>query len=120
MQIKSIRILPNSLEEFPTEQDFRQFVTNKMHNRGGYYYFPNLMMRDSVGALVLLQYQNMIRAYGLIIEANKQSPIIDELGRHYAGYYKFDLDSIHYLKKPIRRLKALHSGIKNLFNSACM
>ena len=112
--INTIRILPSDKYTFPTEKDFREFIENTMVNRGGDYYFPNTMMRCVENTLVLFQYDGMIRAIGTLIEAKKEK-VIDEHGIEYAGYYKFDIESLKYLDSPIDReeLKAVYPEFKS-------
>ena len=85
IKVASIRILPNDKNIFHTEHDFRNFVTNTMVVRGGFYYFPTSMMRCQNNTLVLFQYDGMIRAVGLLIDSQK-TPVIDERGVVYSGY----------------------------------
>ena len=59
--IESIRILPNDKKTFVTEEDFKNFIKKQLVNRGGYYYFPNQMMRCPDNTLVLFQYDGKIR-----------------------------------------------------------
>ena len=100
--IKSIRILPSDKKTFLTLNEFEYFVKVRMVNRGGYYYFPNLMMKCPNNTLVLFQYDGMIRASGVLINFNKEK-IFDERGIEYAGYYKFDISTLHYLDRPINK-----------------
>lgn len=98
--ITSIRILPNDKNTFQSEYEFKYFIENTMPKRGGYYYFPNLMMKCSPYTLVLFQYNGKIRAFGILLESQK-ARVFDEKGSEYAGYYKFDTDSLHFLEIPI-------------------
>lgn len=98
--VSSIRILPSDKETFPTEKDFREFIGKIMVNRGGLYYFPNQMIRVTGPTFVMFQYDGMVRAIGILVEAKKES-VVDEHGVNYVGYYKFDLKSLHYLQMPI-------------------
>ena len=98
--IVDIRILPNDKGVFPREEDFEAFVKYEMVKRGGYYYFPNLMMHSGPNTLVLFQYDGKIRAYGILKMAVKEESF-DEDGTRYAGYYLFDAKTLHYLKTPI-------------------
>lgn len=100
--ITSIRILPNDKGTFSKESEFRYFIENTMVIRGGKYYFPNLMMNCPINTLVLFQYDGMIRAIGILIDLCK-IPMIDEYGMEYAGYYKFDTDTLEYLDMPVNR-----------------
>ena len=100
MEIASIRILPNSKSTFPTESDFKVFVEKTMIDRGGYYYFPGVMMKCPDQSLILFQYDGKIRAYGILIDKSKET-VFDEQGVAYGGYYKFDNKSLHYLDNPI-------------------
>lgn len=100
--ITSIRILPSDKETFSKESDFRYFIENTMIIRGGNYYFPNLMMNCPPNTLVLFQYDGMIRAFGVLIDSVK-TPVVDERGLEYAGYYKFDTDKLTYLDTPINK-----------------
>lgn len=107
--IASIRILPNSKSVFPTEPDFKAYVEKTMIGRKGCYYFPDNMMRCPNGSLVLFQYDGKIRAYGVLIDKSKE-PIQDEHGAKYAGYYKFDVTSLHYLRIPIDKEKMIEAN----------
>ena len=98
--ISEIRILPSDKSTFPTETKFKQFVTKTMIGRDGKYYFPNKMMKCKNNALVLFQYNGKIRAVGILIDSNKIE-VYDECGIKYAGYYKFDINTLTYLNKPI-------------------
>ena len=91
--IKSIRVLPSDKGTFPTEQEFKVFIQNTVLSRGGYYYFPGSMMNCPKNTLVLFQYAGMIRATGVLIDLAKEKKI-DERGLEYAGYYKFDVDTV--------------------------
>lgn len=98
--ITSIRILPSDKATFKTEDDFRKFITVTMIARGGLYYFPTVMMKCDPNTLVLFQYDGMIRAAGVLTDV-KRIPVTDEYGISYAGYYKFDIDTLGYLEVPI-------------------
>ncbi len=98
--ITSIRILPSDKATFRKESEFRFFVENTMITRGGDYYFPNLMMSCPKNTFVLFQYDGMIRAVGVLIDLGKIT-VVDERGVKYAGYYKFDTDTLVYLDTPI-------------------
>lgn len=98
--ITSIRILPSDKVTFRQESEFRYFIENTMITRGGDYYFPNLMMNCPINTFVLFQYDGMIRAIGVLIDLGK-TPVVDERGVEYAGYYKFDTDTLIYLNTPI-------------------
>ena len=111
--ISSIRILPNDKITFGTEEEFRFFVQKTMKQRGGYYYFPNSMMRCPDNTLVLFQYDGKIRAVGILLSAQK-TPCEDEQGNQYAGYYIFDVTTLHYLGNPIDA-KALRNCYPNFF-----
>ena len=100
--IKSIRILPSDKGTFPTEQEYKLFIQNTVLSRGGYYYFPSSMMKCPENTLVLFQYAGMIRATGVLIDLAKEKKI-DERGVEYAGYYKFDVDTVRYLANPISK-----------------
>ena len=102
--ITEIRILPNNKKTFPTEEEFRYFVEHTMMKRGGYYYFPNVMMHANPGSLVLFQYDGMIRACAVLKGAFRK-PVINEFGEHHAGYYLFDKNTITYLSSPIDKEK---------------
>lgn len=117
-KITSIRILPSDKVTFPTEADFQNFVEHTMPQRGGYYYFPNQMMNCPENTLVLFQYNGMIRAVGLLIDLAKE-PKIDERGVQYAGYYRFDIDTLDYLDRPIDRImmKSIYPSFTN-FNQS--
>ena len=98
--ITSIRILPSDKVTFPRECDFKEFIEKIMFSRGGYYYFPNTMMRCSTNSLILFQYDGKIRAVGVLIDVQKKS-VVDERGVEYSGYYKFDTKTLSYLENPI-------------------
>ena len=70
--------------------------------RGGDYYFPNSMMNCPRNTLVLFQYDGMIRAFGLLIDLGKKT-VFDECGEIYAGFYKFDTETLTYLDTPLDR-----------------
>lgn len=116
--ITSIRILPNDKGTFSKESEFRYFIENTMVIRGGKYYFPNLMMNCPINTFVLFQYDGMIRAIGILIDLCK-IPVIDEHRMEYAGYYKFDTDTLEYLDRPINRemLKTVYPNF-NSFNQS--
>lgn len=95
--ITSIRILPSDKSTFSKESDFRFFIENTMVARGGDYYFPNLMMNCPKNTLVLFQYDGMVRAIGILIDFGKTT-VFDERGIEYAGFYKFDTDTLIYLE----------------------
>lgn len=101
-EITSIRILPNDKKSFPTEDDFLGFISDILIERGGYYYFPGLMMRTSEETLVLFQYSGKIYACGVLLEAVKQKVVGDD-GVDYAGYYRFDTNSIAIFEKPLEK-----------------
>ena len=98
--ITSIRILPSDKTTFSKESDFRFFIENTMIARGGDYYFPNLMMNCPKNTLVLFQYDGIVRAIGVLINFAKTS-VVDERGVEYAGYYRFDTDTLMYLQKTV-------------------
>ena len=100
--ITEIRILPNDKKTFPTEKEFKNFVEHTMVKRGGLYYFPNVMMHAKHNALVLFQYDGMIRAYAILKVAFKGN-VTNEFGEHHAGYYLFDMDTITYLSSPVKK-----------------
>lgn len=116
--VTSIRILPNDKTTFKKEEDFRVFIENTMITRGGYYYFPNLMMNCPKNTFVLFQYDGMIRAIGILIDFSKNT-VFNERGVEYAGYYKFDTDTLVYLENPIDRekLKTAYPEFKNFSQS---
>lgn len=116
--IESIRILPNDKETFSTENDFNYFLEKQLVRRGGYYYFPNQMMRCPDNTLVLFQYNGSIKAVGILIESQK-IPVYDENDKEYAGYYKFDVTTIYILKEPItkEKMKEINPNFKN-FNQS--
>ena len=101
-RIMEIRVLPSNVATFPTIESFEHFVKATMVARGGLYYFLGSMMQCTQNTLVLFQYQNAIRAVGILIEAKRQS-IIDENGVQRAGYYKFLLPTLQYLNEPITK-----------------
>ena len=107
--IRSIRILPSDKATFETEMEFRTFIQSTMPKRGGYYYFPNQMMKCPENTFVLFQYDGMIRATGVLVDREK-TVVFDERGVKYGGYYLFDVPTLHYLANPID---------KNTFRKAC-
>ncbi|MBR3312043.1 MAG: hypothetical protein IKG15_09525 [Solobacterium sp.] len=98
--IEQIRILPNSKKEFPTLNWFKHFLTKRMKDRGGYYYFPGNMMDCPNNTLVLFQYDGKIVASGILIDARKQKGV-NEKGENHEGYYKFDMSTVKILSRPI-------------------
>lgn len=100
--VESIRILPNDKGTFKTEEEFETFMGKKLINRGGYYYFPSQMMSCPDNTLVLFQYAGKIRAVGILIES-KKIKTFDEEGNEYAGYYKFDTNTIYIIGSPINK-----------------
>lgn len=116
--ISSIRILPNDKDTFPTEEEFRYFITNTMIERGGYYYFPNLMMKCADETFVMFQYEGKIRAIGVLIESKKNN-VVNEQGVEYAGYYKFAVETLYYLKSPIDKddMKEIYPEFNNFSQS---
>ena len=100
--ITSIRILPSDKTTFSKESEFRFFIENTMIARGGDYYFPKTMMNCPKNTFVLFQYDGMIRAIGILIDLDK-STVVDERGVKYAGYYRFDIDTLTYLETPLDR-----------------
>lgn len=99
-KIQEIRILPSDKTTFQTEEEFSEFIKKTMILRGGYYYFPTQMMKCRANTFVLFQYDGMIRATGLLIDSGKKD-IVDEKGGKYAGYYQFDINTLHYLESPL-------------------
>lgn len=99
IDISEIRILPNGKQIFETEAQFKNFFQNTMPEQCGFYYFPNQMMRCPDHTFVLFQYDGMIRATGVLISSGKKN--FDEKGESFSGYYRFKVDSLHYLAKPI-------------------
>lgn len=116
--ITSIRILPSDKGTFSKESEFRYFIENTMITRGGHYYFPNLMMNCPINTFVLFQYEGMIRAIGVLIDSEK-TPVFDERGVEYAGYYKFDSDTLLYLDIPIDKdmLKSVYPDFNSFSQS---
>ena len=116
--IESIRILPNDKETFRTEEDFNYFIEKQLIDRGGYYYFPNQMMRCPDNTLVLFQYNGSIKAVGILIES-KKTTVYDEEGKEYSGYYKFDINTIYTLNGPIskEKMRKINPSFKN-FNQS--
>ncbi len=112
--VSSIRILPSDKTTFKTESDFKFFIENTMKTRGGYYYFPNLAMNCPLNTLVLFQYDGMIRAIGILTDTKKK-PVDDERGIKYSGYYKFDIETLKYLQKPIDKFqfKSVYPAFKS-------
>lgn len=112
--ITSIRILPNDKNTFKKQSDFKYFIENTMIKREGIYYFPNLMMNCPKNTLVLFQYEGKIQAVGVIVDSKKEK-IINEKGVEYSGYYKFDIQTLKYLDKPVNKemLKSVYSLFKN-------
>ena len=98
--VEEIRILPNDKKTFPAEKDFKTFISKTLIQRGGIYYFPNLMMRCKQDTLVLFQYNGMIRATGVLIETIK-TKMENEFGEKHAGCYIFDVETVKYLDNPI-------------------
>lgn len=98
--ITSIRILPSAKTIFEKESEFKFFIENTMVARDGDYYFPSLMMNCPTNTLVLFQYDGMIRAIGILIDMDKRM-VVDEHGVKYAGYYRFDTDTLAYLDTPL-------------------
>lgn len=99
-KVKEIRILPNDKRSFPREEDFEFFIRNTMIKRGGIYYFPSQMMRCKPNALVLFQYDGMVRAAGILLRGAKELSK-DEHNISYAGHYLFDVNNLIYLSTPI-------------------
>lgn len=97
--IRAIRILPNTEEGFIESGGFRNFIENVIIERGGYYYFPGQKMNCPENTLVLFQFNGAIRATGILIEAKKEAGFND--GYPHAGYYRFDVETIHYLSEAI-------------------
>ena len=116
--ITSIRILPSDRITFSKESDFRFFIENTMIARGGDYYFPNLMMNCPKNTFVLFQYDGMIRAIGILVDFGKTS-VVDERGVEYAGYYRFDTDTLMYLQTPLDKnmLKAAYPSFNSFSQS---
>lgn len=116
--ITSIRILPSDKTTFSKESEFKFFIENTMISRGGDYYFPNLMMNCPKNTFVLFQYDGMIRAIGVLIDLEK-TPVVDERGVEYAGYYRFDVDSLKYLANPLdkERLKSAYPNFNSFSQS---
>ena len=59
-------------------------------------------MNCPINTFVLFQYDGMIWAIGVLIDLGK-TPVVDECGVEYAGYYKFDTDTLTYLDTPINK-----------------
>ncbi|MBU3194631.1 hypothetical protein [Clostridium algidicarnis] len=116
--IESIRILPNDKKTFVTEEEFKNFIEKQLIDRGGYYYFPNQMMRCPDNTLVLFQYDGKIRAAGILVESEKIQTY-DEEGNEYSGYYMFDIDTIYILNEPIskEKMQEINPEFKN-FNQS--
>lgn len=116
--ISSIRILPNDKNTFKTIDDFKNFITNTMVDRGGYYYFPSAMMNCPKNTLVLFQYDAKICAVGILIDS-KKTEVHDECKFKYAGYYKFDEGTVNYLDCPLAKdlLKQVYPEFQK-FNQA--
>ncbi len=116
--INSIRILPSDKATFSKEADFKFYVENTMVVRGGYYYCPNLMMKCPKNTLVLFQYDGMIRAIGVLTDLGKAT-VVDEYGMEYAGYYRFDTNTLKYLEVPLDKemLKSVYPSFKS-FNQS--
>lgn len=112
--ITSIRILPSDKTTFSQESEFKFFVKNTMVARDGDYYFPNLMMNCPQNTFVLFQYDGMIRAIGILIDLGKNT-VVDERGIEYAGYYKFDINTLTYLETPLDKdmLKSAYPDFKS-------
>lgn len=116
--VASIRILPNDKGTFSNESEFKHFIEDTMIARGGDYYFPNSMMNCPRNTLVLFQYDGMIRAFGLLIDLGKKT-VFDECGEIYAGFYKFDTETLTYLDTPLDRnmLKSAYPDFNNFCQS---
>ena len=119
--IESIRILPSDKNTFRKESEFRFFIENIMVERGGDYYFPNLMMNCPRNTFVLFQYDGMIRAIGILVDLAKIR-VVDEQGDEYAGYYRFDTDTLRYLDMPIDKnmLKSVYPSFNGFSQSKQM
>ena len=119
--IESIRILPSDKNTFRKESEFRFFIENTMIERGGDYYFPNLMMNCPRNTFVLFQYDGMIRAIGILVDLAKIR-VVDEQGDEYAGYYRFDTDTLRYLDMPIDKnmLKSVYPSFNGFSQSKQM
>ena len=119
--IESIRILPSDKNTFRKESEFRFFIENTMVERGGDYYFPNLMMNCPRNTFVLFQYDGMIRAIGILVDLAKIR-VVDEQGDEYAGYYRFDTDTLRYLDIPIDKnmLKSVYPSFNGFSQSKQM
>ncbi len=100
--VSSIRILPNDKRTFSSIENFKNFITITLIERDGRYYFPNTMMNCPKNTLVLFQYDSRICAIGVLVDFNKKE-VYDEYGVKYAGYYKFDINTITYLENPITK-----------------
>lgn len=116
--ITSIRILPSDKATFSKESEFKFFVENTMVARGGDYYFPNLMMNCPKNTFVLFQYDGMIRAIGILVDFGKIT-VVDERGVEYAGYYRFDTDTLIYLETPLDKdmLKSAYPSFNSFSQS---
>lgn len=73
-----------------------------MQERGGYYYFPDSMMKCPNNTLVLFQYDGKVVASGILIDARKK-PGVNENGEKHNGYYKFDMSTVKILSRPITK-----------------
>lgn len=60
--------------------------------------------------MVLFQYDGKIRAYGILI-GKRKTISYDEQGVSYAGFYRFDINNLRYLNKPIDK-----EAIKNIYS----
>ena len=72
------------------------------------------MMNCPKNTLVLFQYEGKIQAVGVIVDSKKEK-IINEQGVEYSGYYKFDIQTLKYLDKPVDKqmLKSVYPPFKN-------
>ena len=114
--VASIRILPNDKGTFSNESEFKHFIEDTMIARGGDYYFPNSMMNCPRNTLVLFQYDGMIRAFGLLIDLGKKT-VFDECGEIYAGFYKFDTETLTYANQELKSLKTIAAAmVANTWN----
>ena len=107
--VEEIRILPNDKINFPTEMDFKKFITDDLVERDGVYHFLKKGMNCPLNTLVLFQYEGKIRAVGVLVDLIRKA-YVDEDGVAWSGYYVFDTETLLYLDNPIdvRTLKMIY------------
>jgi hypothetical protein len=99
-QAQSIRILPHDKGTFPTRESLNAFLTGRLIDRGGTYFYPKKSMASSLPTLVLFQYNGGI--VGSAMMRNKVAiHCYDEDGIKYSGRYEFDVGTILLFDDPI-------------------